>query len=62
MKVLTDSEGPITETEVDILDLYANYAASAPYNVNKAVGDPVTCPRNCDRVEEDGPIILGTFD
>jgi hypothetical protein len=51
----------ISEEEVDILDLYASYSASAPCNVHKQVGAPVTCAQNCDRAVGDQPIILGTY-
>jgi hypothetical protein len=51
----------ITEGEVDILDLYASYSASAPCNVYKEIGASVSCAQNCDRAVEDKPIILGTY-
>lgn len=51
----------ITEEEVDNLDLYAQYALAAPCNTDTPVGDIVACEVNCDRVHNDGAVILGTY-
>ncbi|VUC37959.1 unnamed protein product [Clonostachys rosea] len=54
-------ETTVTPEEVDLMDLYASYSASAICNHGAAIGDLVTCEKNCERVEEDGAIIVGSY-
>ncbi|CAG9996465.1 unnamed protein product [Clonostachys byssicola] len=51
----------VTPEEVDLMDLYASYTASAPCNNGTAIGNPVTCYKNCERVEQDGAIVVGSY-
>lgn len=51
----------ITEKEVEILNRYADYSASAPCNINTPIGAAINCPKNCDSVNEDRPIMLKTY-
>lgn len=51
----------VTEDDVDRLGLYSQYARSAVCNVDGQLGAPVTCEINCDRVEADNAIIVGTY-
>lgn len=51
----------VSDKEVNKLDLYANYAASAPCNIQTPPGKLVTCAQNCKRVLADGAVVLKTF-
>ncbi|CAH0043332.1 unnamed protein product [Clonostachys solani] len=55
------NEKIVTPEEVDLMDLYASYTASAPCNNGTAIDDPVTCFKNCERVQEDKAIVVGSY-
>jgi hypothetical protein len=50
-----------TAEELDILDLYAEYAGAAGCNYNTTAGSPITCERICARVQSQGGIVLQSF-
>ncbi|CAH0028958.1 unnamed protein product [Clonostachys rhizophaga] len=59
--VRSQDERTVTPEEVDLMDLYASYTASAPCNNETAIRDPVTCFKNCERAEQDEAIIVGSY-
>ncbi|CAG9944718.1 unnamed protein product [Clonostachys rosea f. rosea IK726] len=59
--VRSQDERTVTPEEVGLMDLYASYTSSAPCNNGTAIGDPVTCYKNCERAEQDGAIVVGSY-
>ncbi|KAI9148075.1 Lipase (class 3) [Paramyrothecium foliicola] len=51
----------ITSSELDLLDLYAEYAAAAYCNFDTPTDQLLKCEENCDRLLEDKGVVVKSF-